>query len=145
MMHPDGYVISDIWKDLPLVDNYTQLSTPILDAILRMVDFGSDHVVRGIIGPREGVEEKGAIAEPAIQYKLPGFLEPVVTYSLASNTIGDEMVNVVHHGDALKILKRYPDNSASRSDPTPKKNCSWSYALWPPGWDACPPRKTWST
>ncbi len=130
LMHPDGYVISDIWKDLPLVDNYTQLSTPILDTILRMVDFGSDHVVQGIIGPREGVEEKGAIAEPAIQYKLPGFLEPVVTYSLASNTIGDEMVNVVHHGDALEILKQYPDNSVDLVFADPPYNLDKSYNLY---------------
>jgi len=39
LMHPDGYVISDVWKDLPQLDNYTQVSELVLNTILRMLDF----------------------------------------------------------------------------------------------------------
>lgn len=57
LMHPDGYVISDVWTSLPQTNNYTQLSAPVLDTILRMLDFETGQAsageVKGIIGPKE--------------------------------------------------------------------------------------------
>jgi hypothetical protein len=72
LMHPDGYVISDVWKDLPQLDNYTRISEPVLNTILQMLDFkprkdkkanlfqqtgvqGLDGEIRGIVGPKEGI------------------------------------------------------------------------------------------
>ncbi|MEW6406019.1 MAG: hypothetical protein AB1649_29890, partial [Chloroflexota bacterium] len=39
LMHPDGYVISDVIKDLPQANNYSQISRPLFDLLLEMLDF----------------------------------------------------------------------------------------------------------
>jgi len=144
LMHPDGYVISDVWKDLPRLDNYTQISKPVLDTILRMLDFAPrkgestdlfqqtgvqkpDDEIRGIIGPREGIGFGKAIAESAIQYRLPGFSDPEMGYSVVTNEVGDKMFNVVHHGDAIEILKQYPDNSIDLVFADPPYNLDKAY------------------
>jgi len=147
LMNPDGYVISDVWKDLPQLDNYTQVSEPVLNAILRMLDFkphedksnnlfqqtglqvhASD--VKGIIGPKEGIAADRVVAEPAVQYRLPGFLEPDVRYSPVVNEVGDKMFDVVHHGDAVSILKQYPDNSIDLVFADPPYNLDKAYHVY---------------
>lgn len=147
LMHPDGYVISDVWKDLPQRDNYTQISEPVLDTILRMLDFAPrkdedtdlfqqtgvqkpDDEIRGIIGPKEGIGFSKAIAESAIQYRLPGFSGPETEYSSVTNEMGDEMFNIVHHGDAVEILKQYPDNSIDLVFADPPYNLDKAYNVY---------------
>jgi DNA modification methylase len=147
LMHPDGYVISDVWKDLPQLDNYTQISEPVLDTILRMLDFepregkkanlfqqtgvqGPDSEIRGIIGPKEGIGSSRSIAEPAIQYSLPGFPGPETGYSPVVNEVGGRMFNVVHHGDAVKILKKYLDNSIDLVFADPPYNLDKAYHVY---------------
>ncbi|MER3458009.1 MAG: hypothetical protein C4309_04660 [Chloroflexota bacterium] len=59
-MHPGGVALSDVWKALPLEDNYTTLSAPVLDTVLRMVSPSGDpadaSALNGLIGPRERVQ-----------------------------------------------------------------------------------------
>ena len=147
LMHPDGYVISDVWMDLPQADNYTRISAPVLDAILRMLDLEPrreekadlfqqtgtqrpDSCVQGLIGPKEGITDRGGVAEPAVQYALPGFLELDVRYNDVTNKVGDKMFNVVHHGDAVEILRQYPDNSIDLVFADPPYNLDKSYSVY---------------
>ncbi|MFQ5811885.1 MAG: DNA methyltransferase, partial [Anaerolineae bacterium] len=147
LMHPDGYVISDVWKDLPLADNYTQISAPTLDTILRMLDFEPPKAkntnlfqqtgiqmpageVKGIVGPKEGIGTDRALLEPTVQYRLPGFLEPDVRYSAVANEVGDKMFDVVHYGDAVEILKQYPDNSIDLVFADPPYNLDKAYHVY---------------
>ncbi|MEA3308464.1 MAG: DNA methyltransferase [Chloroflexota bacterium] len=149
LMHPAGYTISDVWKDLPEADNYTQLSKPVLETILRMLDFESStegsrssqeedslfnhpapaNVVRGLVGPKEGLAA-GRVAEPSAQYKLPGFPGHKRAYSDVTNEIGDKLFNVVHHGDAVKILEQYPDNSIDLVFADPPYNLDKAYHVY---------------
>ncbi len=153
LMHPDGYVISDVWKDLPEADNYVQLSRPVLEAILRMLDFESSAAsveinyeradlfqqldvpvtagdVKGLIGPKEGIAAGGIVAEPVAQYRLPGFTAPPREYSDVTNEIGGKLFNVVHHGDAVKILEQYPDNSIDLVFADPPYNLDKAYHVY---------------
>jgi len=163
LMHPDGYVISDVWKDLPEADNYTQISNPVLKTILRMLDFESSAAkdlaagsefsyegadlfqqlgvpvtggdIKGLVGPKEGIASGGVVAEPAAQYKLPGFPGRQKKYSDVTNEIGAEgsaskLFNVVHHGDAVKVLEQYPDNSIDLVFADPPYNLDKAYHVY---------------
>ncbi|MGA9348010.1 MAG: DNA methyltransferase [Anaerolineae bacterium] len=148
LMHPDGYVISDVWKDLPQANNYTQISAPVLDTILRMLDFELSKEkkaslfqqtsiqmpaseVKGIVGPKEGIGTDRTLLEPTVQYRLPGFLEPDARYSaVTNNEVGDKMFNAVHHGDAVEILKQYPDNSVDLVFADPPYNLDKAYHVY---------------
>ncbi len=149
LMHPDGYVISDVWKDLPEADNYSQISKPVLEAVLHMLDFESaedvtfgqvetdlfGHTipvdsVKGLIGPKEGIAVGEAVVEPVAQYRLPGFSGLKPMYSDAINEIGDRLFDVVHHGDAVQILKQYPDNSVDLVFADPPYNLDKAYHVY---------------
>ncbi|MEA3351834.1 MAG: DNA methyltransferase, partial [Chloroflexota bacterium] len=158
LMHPDGYVISDVWKDLPEADNYSQLSKPVLEAILRMLELessekGSDishrgtdlfqqlniHVpvdaVKGLIGPKEGIEVDGSVAEATVQYKFPGFIGQQKKYNDVTDNVETEvsaskLFNVVHHGDAVKILRQYPNNSIDLVFADPPYNLDKEYHVY---------------
>ncbi|MBE0411259.1 MAG: hypothetical protein IBX69_16175, partial [Anaerolineales bacterium] len=39
LMNPEGYVISDVIKDLPPANNYSQISKPLFDILISMLDF----------------------------------------------------------------------------------------------------------
>ncbi|MGC8877810.1 MAG: DNA methyltransferase [Anaerolineae bacterium] len=130
LMHPEGYVISDVWKDLPPADNYARLSRPVLDIILRMVDFGTSHQVHGLVGPREGIEEERSVMrETAIQYVLP-WLQGNPPPSSPAHDIDPHLVNVVHCGDALEILRQYPDNSIDLVFADPPYNLDKRYNVY---------------
>ncbi len=147
LMHPDGYVISDIWTGLPREDNYTRISAPVLDTILRMLSFDSGKQqkapllqeaqtretydeIKGLIGPKEGIGCQQSVAEPAVQYMLPGFTEAVKGYSEVANRVSDEMFDVVHCGDSLEILKRYPDDSIDLVFADPPYNLAKAYTIY---------------
>ena len=146
LMHSDGYVISDVWKDLPEADNYTRISKPVLETILRMLDFGPRRkeadlfqqagiqrptsTVKGLIGPKEGLGGDRVVAEPAAQYRLPGFLKPDVKYSDVANEVGNKMFDVVHQGDAVEILEQYPDNSIDLVFADPPYNLDKAYHVY---------------
>ena len=155
LMHPDGYVISDVWKDVPQANNYTQISAPVLDTILRMLDSESSSTssrssrkeeetdmlqqigeqvptseVKGLIGPKEGISADRVMTEPVVQYRLPNFLEPDIEYTDVVNEVSDKMFNVVHQGDAVQILKRYPDNSVDLVFADPPYNLDKTYHIY---------------
>ncbi len=106
-MHPGGYVISDVWTDLPHLNNYTQLPKPVLDTLIKMPDLEA----KAIIGPAEGISPEHIVAESVVQYTLPEFIVPDNRHADEVATIQNGMFNVVHHGDALEILGQYPDDS----------------------------------
>ncbi|MGQ9502063.1 MAG: DNA methyltransferase [Anaerolineae bacterium] len=130
LMHPQGYVISDVWKDLPPADNYSQFSRPVLETILRMVDFGSSREVRGIVGPREGIGEILWTREIAIQYTLPGLEGHSPPSDHTMQGVDPHLVNVVHCGNALEILKQYPDNSIDLVFADPPYNLDKRYNVY---------------
>ena len=128
LMNPEGYVISDVWTALPVTDNYSQLSKPVIDTILQMLDFelsdraakklfqqaedyGTDLDVRGIIAPKEGIQRDNVVADVSVQYSFPGILTPITPYDETTFKISNKMFDVVICGDAIEILRRYPDNS----------------------------------
>jgi len=128
LMNPEGYVISDVWTGLPVADNYSQLSQPAIDTILRMLDFeisdrdakklfqriedySIDLDVRGIIAPKEGIQCDNVAADVSIQYSYPGILTSIKPYDKSTFKNSNKRFDVVHCGDAVEILRRYPDNS----------------------------------
>ena len=147
LMNPDGYVISDVWTDLPQVNNYTQISESVLSVIMRMLDFesrkreksglvqqidlqNSHSRVQGVIGPKEGIGSDKVItvvAESPTQYWLPGIIESDIGPSDIITDTSNEMLNVVHLGDAVEILKCYPDNSVDLVFADPPYNLDKAY------------------
>ncbi|MBA4379152.1 MAG: hypothetical protein C0393_00410, partial [Anaerolinea sp.] len=124
-MDPEGFAASDVWTNLPLEDNYAQLSEPALSTIIKMI-VGN----KIIIGPTEGVRtSQTSISEPTYQYYLPHF-GPKISYPRESQILGDGLWNVVHHGDAIEILKRYPDNSVDLVFADPPYNLSKGYSVY---------------
>ncbi len=147
LMHPDGYAISDVWMAFPPADNYTRLSSAALDTIVRMLDFGESKAkspasyqgaltatpppeVIGIIGPKEGIGSDSVVREPVIRYRLPGIVQPALQgYGLTTH-VEEELIDVVHCGDALDVLRRYPDNSIDLAFADPPYNLNKSYNIY---------------
>ena len=132
LMHPEGVAVSDVWHSLPQANNYSQLSTLVIDTIIRMVDFDPQRLLSGLIGPSEGVEpQKSFVAEPAAnQYCLPGFNPPRINPYTASNTMSPDLVDIIHHGDAVEVLKKYPDNSIDLVFADPPYNLNKAYTVY---------------
>jgi DNA modification methylase len=130
LMNPAGYVISDVWRDLPPADNYCHLSQPVLDTILQMPDFASTRTVLGIVAPREGVEQVSAVRDLAVQYALPGMTRDVVSQPMATCTSSDLPVNVILQGDVLAVLKQFPDNSVDLAFADPPYNLDKAYNVY---------------
>ena len=151
LMNPEGYVISDVIKDLPPTNNYSQISKPLFDILIEMLDFplakneGQDKLVdmplpeiNGIVGPVEGLVWKHEfLAESSLQYVLPNFplssekqngkqLQPVVTPIIDK----DNLFNVIHQGDAIEILKQYPDESVDLVFADPPYNLDKDYTIY---------------
>jgi site-specific DNA-methyltransferase (adenine-specific) len=61
---------------------------------------------------------------------LPGFLEPDMRHSDVTIEVGDKMLNVVHLGDAVEILKHYPDNSIDLVFADPPYNLDKAYHVY---------------
>jgi site-specific DNA-methyltransferase (adenine-specific) len=129
LMNPDGFVISDVWTDLPAGNNYSQLSGGILDIVLQLLDFKhqSSHQIVGLIGPSEGLALSRQLAETIAQYWLPGFREPVNKPRLIAREAEERLLNVIHCGDALETLRRYPDNSIDLVFADPPYNLQKGY------------------
>ncbi len=144
LMHPQGYVISDVIKDLPLEDNYSQLSQPVLEHLLSMLDFRGkkegklvalpDQTVAGIIAPIEA--GKNRIAESQFQYhRQLSLLDAKPSNNIAQKTKlnEDQLFNVVHQGDAIEILRQYPVNSIDLLFADPPYNLAKNYATYADG------------
>ena len=146
LMHPDGFVISDVWKNLPISDNYTQLSSPAINTILKMVGnespiHNTEAMLNGfttlsspqkhiIVIPSEGVaHQEKIIAEPSIQYHLPGF-ELIEKSPLPTASVKAGLWNMVHYGDALQVLMEYPDESIDLAFADPPYNLDKNYSVY---------------
>jgi site-specific DNA-methyltransferase (adenine-specific) len=142
LMHPDGYAASDVWTSLTMEDNYTQLSSEALQTILQMigvekeVTYSTEEVLsetdskRVIVAPREGIAEfRRQLAESPIQYLLPGLGVPV-RYPDHEEDLPKNLWNVVHHGDALEVLREYPDNSIDLVFADPPYNLDKTYNIY---------------
>ena len=133
LMHPEGYVISDVWKDLPKADNYTRLSKDVLDTIFRMIPFSS--MVKAVIGPREGFEESdklekcAALPEPLQLVKSP--LRSVKHKRVSR--LKSDMVNRVCCGDILEVLGGYPESSIDLAFADPPYNLNKLYSAYEDG------------
>ena len=139
LMHPDGCVVSDVWKELPMLNNYTQISGPVLETILKLPDFtpprrlAKNYIpwpLRGIVGPKEAVEQGKSVSH--IEFERPPVTEQ---YSGAINELSDDLTNVIHLGDALDVLKRYPDNCIDLAFADPPYNLNKTYNSCNDGWE----------
>lgn len=122
LMHPEGTVVSDVWKDLPRADNYSGLSQPVLEEILRLVDFPGP-TARGLI--YRGGESGGRHEAP-----------PRAAGNPRVNRIPAAMLDVVHAGDAVEVLRRYPDNSVDLAFADPPYNINKDYGVHDDDWDS---------
>jgi site-specific DNA-methyltransferase (adenine-specific) len=146
LMHPDGYAISDIWKNLPAANNYSQISIVALDTILKMVPAESSSQEAGnllidstpiaalkkrvLVIPSEGVASTSKyVAEQAIQYHLPGFESPI-RRPPTKPSLEKGLWNVVHHGDILQVLREYPDESIDLAFADPPYNLDKAYTVY---------------
>lgn len=155
LMNPNGYAISDVWKGLPSADNYTRISSPVLNTILKMIEGENgrrsnshmpllaeinatdfSHEKKGVIGPKEGLgADIKIIAEPISQYYLPGFARPtsdLPSPQEAPTAIepGTQKWNIVIQGDAVEILKKYPDDSIDLVFADPPYNLDKAYNVY---------------
>ncbi len=113
LMHPQGFALSDVWMHLSPADNYSRLSRPTLDAVLGMIPEDS----RGLIC----LEGRISAREPA----------PVP--HPRTNEIDPGLVDVIHCGDALEILDKYPDNSVDLVFADPPYNLNKDYGSYEDG------------
>jgi hypothetical protein len=126
LMHPDGVAISDVWKDLPFVDNSTALSMPVLETIQKMIPVPPEGLM-GFLAPKNDLSlysgiipsQKATILEPTSsylplpqQYPLPGFNYVNSLSGLnPPHPEGDNRWNRVIQGDVLDVLRQFPDES----------------------------------
>lgn len=131
LMHPEGRAISDVWKDLPVEDNYSRLSNSTLEVIVKMAS-GEDKEKSGLIFPQEGIQlDARRVAEPAGQYYLPFVETQENKTELQASKIKDEKLwNVVLQGDAVEILRQYPSNSVDLVFADPPYNLDKSYNVY---------------
>jgi site-specific DNA-methyltransferase (adenine-specific) len=147
LMNPTGYAISDVWKSLPPTDNYHSLSLPVLDVIFRMVgspntpgvalyETTDESAPRGLVGPCEGLPPAtSAVAERPRQQWLPGLAnilgrsEQALPDSVPLINEGS-LWNIAHHGDAVEVLRRYPNESVDLLFADPPYNLDKAYNVY---------------
>ncbi len=150
LMHPEGYVISDVIKDLPSANNYSQISKPLFDILIDMLDFSLERKeqrdqlidippseINGLVGPIEGLAWKHkSLAESHAQYVLPNLPPPAKQNGKQPHSINtpiidkDNLFNVVHQGDAVEILRQYPDESVDLVFADPPYNLDKDYTIY---------------
>lgn len=145
LMNPEGYAISDVIKDLPPANNYTQVSKPLFDLFMEMICFAPEKKkqdtflepqnISGIAAPREAFPWLDTnVAEAEGQYLLPefDFLKPktVPKSKQTKDTVVRDLYNVIHQGDAIEILKEYPDESIDLVFADPPYNLDKDYTVY---------------
>ncbi|MBA7491882.1 hypothetical protein ES702_02430 [subsurface metagenome] len=125
LMNPVGYAISDVWRDLPRQDNYTKLSLPVLEVLLQLID-GKDG--RCLVFPFEAIDfdNNYLLTQPYLAPQ-PSFLQSAIQIPPKINKIDEGLLDVVHCGDAIEILQKYPDNSVDLAFADPPYNLNKSY------------------
>ena len=148
LMNPEGYAISDVIKDIPVANNYNQVSKPLFDLFMEMIHFASkkskqkDKLIEasvpeisGIAVPLEAFAWKNKkVSENNAQYLLPKFefLKPklIKRDSQKKPSFSGELFNVIHQGDAIEILKEYPDESIDLVFADPPYNLDKDYSVY---------------
>jgi site-specific DNA-methyltransferase (adenine-specific) len=151
LMNPEGYVISDVIKDLPQTNNYNQISKPLFDILMEMLDFPFEKGKQqnsfidtslpernGLVGPVEGLAWKQPVlAETPSQYILPNFpLPPMAQNGKQSHPVITPLVdkqklfNVIYQGDAIEILRQYPNESVDLVFADPPYNLDKDYTIY---------------
>ncbi len=127
LINPAGYALSDVWRDLPRQDNHTKLSLSVLEVLLRLVD---DNDARCLIFPYEGIDFDSRKSERSSLSSQRSFCESPVHISRRANRIDDALLDVVHCGDAVEVLQKYPDNSVDLAFADPPYNLDKSYTAY---------------
>ncbi|PWH18938.1 MAG: hypothetical protein DDG59_04725 [Anaerolineae bacterium] len=140
LMNPEGYLVSDVWKDIPHLDNYRSLSKPIYETLLKLIPAATGEAA-GILVPNTAgtlsllPDAKTVLIEPALssktvkeansfsEYQLPLFAIRANKESESESHIW----NVVIQGDILETLKQYPDQSVDLVFADPPYNLNKSY------------------
>lgn len=134
LMHPEGVAISDVWKDLPPENNYTGISAPVLETLLRMVSptgrSEDASALEGVVGPAERIARPGEarVGEGPVRYRLsplPGLFGVPET-----RQDGNLPVNEVILGDALQVLATFPDESVDLVFADPPYNLDKAYTTY---------------
>lgn len=135
LMNPEGYAVSDVWTDLPIADNYIQMSQPLLDNLLRLIDFPKPaHEVCGLIGPSEGINTVPIKVDERPAQELTLALNEDRSSYIRGNSIPPDLVNVILRGDALRELRRYPDDCIDLAFADPPYNLNKGYNVYEDGW-----------
>ncbi len=136
LMHPDGVAISDVWKDLPPENNYTVLSAPVLETLLRLVSpTGNPEdaaALEGVIGPAERLARSrdAQTAEVPARYQmvpLPGLFTRSAGLIPPENNLP---FNTVIQGDILEVLRTFPDESVDLVFADPPYNLDKAYTIY---------------
>jgi len=143
LMNPEGYLISDVWKDLPHLDNYRSLSIPVYETLLKLIPNAPEEA-RGILvsdhsrsislpTPKDWIlTEKESVCQtlgepgPKTEYQLPLFS----IRDNSENENQDRLWNVVIQGDIIETLKQYPDQSVDLVFADPPYNLDKSYNIY---------------
>ena len=142
LMNPEGYAISDVWKDLPPSNNNDYLSVAILEIILKMLPKSIEQI-SGIIAPNSAIEEyilpnqlqiisvteqKAEYSHPSKQFSFPELYPQVFEDERhETNQTGSKFWNRVIRGDILEVLRQYPDESIDLVFADPPYNLDKSY------------------
>lgn len=125
LMNPAGYAISDVWRDLPKQNNYTRLSRAVLEVLLRLIDNKNG---KCLVFPLEAIEfgNDQLSLRPNLGYQV-SFLQSPVQVHQNIDKIDEGLLDVVHCGDAIETLRKYPDNSIDLAFADPPYNLDKSY------------------
>ncbi len=126
LMNPAGYALSDVWRDLPRLDNYSKLTLPVLEVLLRFIEAED---TRCLIFPYEGItfDPDGSPRQHRLleDRTVPGL---AARKSKKPSRIEESLLDVVLCGDAAEVLGDYPDGSVDLAFADPPYNLAKSYS-----------------
>jgi site-specific DNA-methyltransferase (adenine-specific) len=118
LMNPAGYVLSDVVKDLPPLDNYNYLSEPLFQLLLELLDFPDNAQVAGLVAPAEGT------------YSLENSCRPAAVVPVAAPPVTQKYFDPIRQGEILEMLRAQPDESVDLAFADPPYNLDKHYTLY---------------
>lgn len=148
LMHPDGFAISDVWRHFSKINNYTQISLPVLQTLLSLSNI--DEKVIGIVGPVEAISfNESDYAQSLREIKVSVVAEDLFDklynqYTLSTennesyskkkllnenkvNQLSEQLLDKVYQGDIVETLRNYPSNSIDLAFADPPYNLEKMY------------------